>query len=67
MSQVKRAKTDRLTLNFISGVSGVDWRVVAAVMNGGHTRTEQRRRVLAALDVLGYDRPTPNDDSEGAP
>lgn len=67
MSQVKRPKTDRHTLNLIGGVSCVDWRVVADVLNGGHTRTEQRKRVLKTLDHLGYARPTPKDEPEGAP
>jgi hypothetical protein len=62
----KRPKVDRATLNFIAGVADADWRIVAAVLDGGHTRTPARKRVLGALDALGIARPDPN-ESEQAP
>jgi hypothetical protein len=51
---------------YIAGVADADWRIVAAVLDGGHTRTPARKRVLGALDALGIARPDPN-ESEQAP
>ena len=53
----KRTKPDRAVLNLISGIADADWRTVSDVLNGGHTRTSARQRVLAALDALGIGAP----------
>lgn len=55
---------NRTSMADIASHAGVSTATVSRVFNGvGQVSAETRRRVLTAIDELGYDRPTP----EGAP